>query len=305
MRDTGTETLVALIPARGGSTRIQKKNIRPLAGHPLITYTIAAAQGSGLFGDHIYVSSDDDDILAVASYYGAKTISRPLNAAGNFSLDYEWLRHALRHIRGDGFRPSLYFLLRPTSPFRGADAIRRAWFRWSAAPEPGIRRSIRAVAIAEQNPYKMWAYNQEGWAMTPIIRPPAIYHREDRSVPPWERPTQTLQGALMQTGAIEINYTDRVLTMANKPQRITEQRIIPATMNGHEAIDINDLKDWLYAEYIAELEPGALPPITREPYETAKRGQEPRYRGDPWGAFNRPKEKGPGALTVIEEAVHA
>ena len=64
-------SIVALIPARAGSKRVPNKNIRPLAGHPLIAYTIEQAKASGLF-EHIVISTDSDDIANVAKQYGAE-----------------------------------------------------------------------------------------------------------------------------------------------------------------------------------------------------------------------------------------
>ena len=86
---------VALIPARAGSVRVPGKNVAPLAGHPLIAYSIAAARASGLFGA-VVVSTDSEEIADVARRYGADVPRlRPAAMAGATSPDIEWVRHAL------------------------------------------------------------------------------------------------------------------------------------------------------------------------------------------------------------------
>src|SRR3990167_1153878 len=88
------KSIVALIPARAGSARIPGKNLRRLAGHPLIAYTIAAAQQSGIF-QTILVSSDSEDILQIALQMGIAAIRRPAKWATADSPDIEWVTHAL------------------------------------------------------------------------------------------------------------------------------------------------------------------------------------------------------------------
>ena len=151
---------VALVPARAGSTRVPGKNIAPLAGHPLIAYTIAAARDSGLFGA-VVVSTDSEEIAAVARRYGAEVPGlRPAAIAGTTSPDIEWVRHAL-----DGTDWEVFSLLRPTSPFRTAATIRRAWAQFEAL---GDRvDSLRAVELVKQHPGKMWLV--EGDLMRPLL----------------------------------------------------------------------------------------------------------------------------------------
>ena len=85
---------VALIPARGGSKRLPRKNILDVAGRPLLAYSIETAKKSGLF-DHLYVSTEDDEIAAVAEQYGAELIERPACIAEDRSSVVEVCLHAL------------------------------------------------------------------------------------------------------------------------------------------------------------------------------------------------------------------
>src|SRR4029079_10852633 len=110
--------LVALIPARQGSKRVVGKNVRPLRGHPLIAYTISAALDSGVF-DSVIVSTDSDEIGAIARHYGAEVpFLRPAAMAGDQSPDIEWVDFTLDALEHSGRRYDCFALLRPTSPFR-------------------------------------------------------------------------------------------------------------------------------------------------------------------------------------------
>src|SRR5512138_838325 len=135
-------TLVALIPARSGSKRIADKNIRELNGHPLIAYSIAAALQSGIFSA-VVVSTDSEQYAEIARQYGAEVpFLRPLEMAGELSLDIEWIEHALLKLREQDRDFECFSILRPTSPFRLPETIRRAWQEFLA--EEGVD-SLRAV----------------------------------------------------------------------------------------------------------------------------------------------------------------
>ena len=93
---------VAFIPARLGSKRVPGKNIRPLAGHPMLAYSIAPAIDSGVFSS-VIVSTDSEEIAAIARHYGAEVpFLRPAAFAGDTSPDIEWLEHALTELRAGG-----------------------------------------------------------------------------------------------------------------------------------------------------------------------------------------------------------
>ena len=119
-------SIVALIPARAGSKRVPQKNIRRLGDHPLIAYTIAAARESGVFRD-VLVSTDSEEFAKIARHYGAEVpFLRPRVMAGDTSRDIEWVEHTLRELEQVGRRYGCFSLLRPTSPLRTAETIRRA-----------------------------------------------------------------------------------------------------------------------------------------------------------------------------------
>ena len=146
-------SIIALIPARAGSKRVPDKNIRPLAGHPVIAYTIAAAAQSGIFSA-VIVSTDSEKYAEVARHYGAEApFLRPVEIAGDLSADIEWVEHTLTRLRDSGREYDCFSILRPTSPFRLPETIRRAWGEFLA--EEGVD-SLRAVEKCKQHPGKMW-----------------------------------------------------------------------------------------------------------------------------------------------------
>src|SRR5215207_3834350 len=155
---------VALIPARAGSKRLEGKNVRLLAGHPLIAYAIAAALDSAVF-DAVIVSTDSADIAAISRYYGAEVPAlRPSALADDLSPDLDWVRHTLQSLRSTGRNYECFSILRPTSPFRTAATVRRAW-EWF-----GPRRdvdSLRAVERCKQHPGKMW--KRQGDRIVPLL----------------------------------------------------------------------------------------------------------------------------------------
>lgn len=117
---------VAIIPARGGSKRIPKKNIRKFAGRPIIAYSIAAARESGLF-DRIIVSTDCDEIAAVAQHWGAEVpFRRPEELASDVALTADVILHALEWLKQDGgcdYACCIY----PTAPFLTPDFLRQGF----------------------------------------------------------------------------------------------------------------------------------------------------------------------------------
>src|SRR5210317_1800117 len=111
-------TIVALIPARSGSKRVPDKNIRLLAGHPLMAYSIAAALQSKIF-KKVIVSTDSQRYADIAGHYGAEVpFLRPAKIAGDTSPDIEWVVHTLSQLRENGQDYECFSILRPTSPFR-------------------------------------------------------------------------------------------------------------------------------------------------------------------------------------------
>ena len=137
---------VAFVPARAGSERVPHKNVRPLAGHPLLAYAIETALQSGVF-ERVVVSTDSEEIADVARWYGADVpFLRPAEYATSTSPDIEWLSFTLERCRSSY---DLFALIRATNPFRGPDAVRRGLDQLLATPEAD---SLRAVELVKQHP---------------------------------------------------------------------------------------------------------------------------------------------------------
>ncbi|HKE87830.1 MAG TPA: acylneuraminate cytidylyltransferase family protein [Vicinamibacterales bacterium] len=257
-------SVVALIPARGGSKRVPGKNVRTLGAHPMIAYTIAAATDSGIF-DAIVVSTDSEDVAAIARHYGAEVpFLRPAEFATDTSPDIEWLEHAIEGLRARGRTWDCFCLLRPTSPFRTAETIRRAWARFTA--QQGVD-SLRAVEKCAQHPGKMWIVR--GDRMVPLLpfaltRPGATGEPQDQ---PWHStPYQALPPVYVQNASLEIAWT----RVVRERRTIAGDVLVPFLTDGYEGFDINDACDWMVAERLLADGTVTLPPVARDAFVVAR-----------------------------------
>lgn len=227
-------TIVGLIPARGGSKRIHRKNIRPFNGYPLIHYAIDSAEQSGIF-HKIVVSSDDEEILREVGRRNVIALHCPQSIAHkDDDPDYLWVKHSIGSFNE---KPSAFAILRPTSPFRTADMIRRGWeqFRKSEV------HSLRAVEQVKQHPGKMWTWDGPGMPIRPLLNE----RRHDGT--PWHSsPTQTLPTIYVQNASLEIAWT-YVLDGGT----ISGTKVMPFFTHGIEGFDLNTEADWMEAERIA------------------------------------------------------
>lgn len=221
---------VALIPARGGSVRVPGKNVMLLAGHPLLAYAIAGARESGVFTD-VVVSTDSDEIGAIAERYGATVVLRPAEIATATSPDIDWVLHVMRERDEDAFS-----ILRPTSPFRTGATIQRAWAQF----EPLAADSIRAVELTKQHPGKMWVV--EGELMRPLLA------QGDGEVPYHSTQYAALPQVWVQNSSLEIA---RRRVLDTKPPTIAGERIAPFFTDGYEGLSIDYPEDVERAEALA------------------------------------------------------
>jgi YrbI family 3-deoxy-D-manno-octulosonate 8-phosphate phosphatase len=237
--------ILALIPARSGSKSIPHKNIRPLAGIPLIAYSIAAARQSKLVTRTI-VSTDDDEIASIAREYGAETpFMRPAEIAQDNTLDYPVFTHALSWLKEhNAYQPDILVQLRPTSPLRPPECVDQALQILLDHPDAD---SVRGVIPSGQNPFKMWQITEQG-RMTPLLSLPAIPE-------PYNTPRQALPQTYWQTGHID---AIRLSTIMQKGS-LTGDIIYPLQIDPHYAVDIDTLRDWQSAEWL--INQGDLPMI--------------------------------------------
>ena len=225
------ETL-SIIPARGGSRGIPRKNIKPLGGVPLIAYSIAAGfQAKSI--KRVIVSTDDEKIGKCAAQYGAEVpFVRPQALAEDHVLDFPVIEHALQWLdENENYRPDAIVLLRPTSPFRPVPCIDEAV---DILLSNSNADCVRAVTRSGQEPYKMWRIRNA--KMIPLLKSRIFEH--------YNMPRQLLPKTYWQTGQIEaIRYN----TIINK-KSTTGDQILPIIIDSKYVIDIDDLEQWDIAE---------------------------------------------------------
>lgn len=240
--------MIALIPARAGSKRCPGKNTRVLAGHPLLAYAIAAARESGVF-ESLWLSSNDDEALAAGTRYGARLIVRPEALSGDASPDIAWVEDALRVVTLHTERPRAFALLRPTSPFRSAETIRRAFAQWTRSQ---TAHSLRAVEPVKHHPGKMWTWRGPGYPMEPLLP------RTFADGTPWHSsPTQSLPRMYVQNSSLEMAWTETV----ERRRTISGTKIVPFFTEGLEGFAIDDEDDWARAAALVEGGRACLPLI--------------------------------------------
>jgi CMP-N,N'-diacetyllegionaminic acid synthase len=236
-------TAVALVPARSGSERVPGKNVLPLAGHPLIAYAIAGAQEAGIF-TAVVVSTDSEEIAEISRRYGADVPGlRPAEMSTATSFDIEWVLHVMRDRDEDVFA-----ILRPTSPFRTGETIRRAYER---LVELGDRAdSVRAVEPARQHPGKMWTI--EGKLIEPLLPQP------EGETPLHSRQYQALPKVYAQNSSIELAWSH---VLDDAVPTISGRRVAPFFTEGAEGFSIDYPDDVELAERMLACGKAKLPPI--------------------------------------------
>ncbi len=144
--------VLAVVPARGGSKGVPRKNIAPLGGRPLITYTIEAALGTGDLLSEVLVSTDDEEIAEVARIAGASVpFLRPGELATDAARSVDVVRHAVDYVESrDGSRLDWVLTLQPTAPFRSAADIEAALSL--AAADPDCDSVISVVEVVDSHP---------------------------------------------------------------------------------------------------------------------------------------------------------
>jgi CMP-N,N'-diacetyllegionaminic acid synthase len=235
---------VALVPARSGSQRVPGKNLMPLAGHPLIAYSVAAAQESGIF-DAVVVSTDTEEIADIARRYGAEVPGlRPPEMSTATSFDIEWVLHVMRDRDEE-----IFAIVRPTSPFRGGDVIRRAYERLVELGDAAD--SIRAVEPARQHPGKMWTV--AGDLIEPLLPQP------EGETPLHSRQYQALPKVYAQNSSLELAWS-RVLD--DPVPTISGARVAPFFTAGAEGFSIDYPEDVELAERMLARGDARLPAVT-------------------------------------------
>jgi CMP-N-acetylneuraminic acid synthetase len=241
---------IALIGARSGSERVVGKNVRRLAGHPLLAYAIETARRAEVF-DRILVSTDSEQIAQVARWYGADVpFLRPEEYATSTSPDIEWIAWTLPRLDE---RYDLFAIIRATNPFRGPDAIRRGLDQLLATPEAD---SVRAVELVKQHPGKMWVIDEVGRLMRPLL------DQSHLDVAWHAGQYQALPSVYVQNSALEIAWT-RVVEATGTREGVIQA---PFLTVGYEGLNIDDEDDFARAEQLVASGRARLVDVPREPY---------------------------------------
>ena len=231
----GVGPVLAIVPARGGSKGIPRKNVREVAGHPLIAYSIAA----GLAAEHVdrvLVTTDDEEIAGVARAYGADVpFRRPRELAADDTPDLPVFLHALDWLdREEAYRPEIIVHLRPTSPLRRVTDIDAA-VRLLADHQTAD--AVRGVCEPFQNPYKMWRIGGDG-LMAPLL--------QGEMPEPYNQPHQKLPRVYWQTGYIDVIRRRTLVDLRS----MTGRTLFPLILDQDSWVDIDTPAALDYADFL-------------------------------------------------------
>jgi N-acylneuraminate cytidylyltransferase len=222
--------VLALIPARGGSKGIPRKNLINLLGKPLIAWSIEQAISSSYI-DRVIVSTDDEEIKEVALNYGAEVpFLRPKEISADSSTDFECFHHCLNFLEeNENYSPEIIVHLRPTGPARSVKIVDEAIKLFK---ENKDFHSLRSVSMAYQSPFKMW-----------FIRAGSLEHVVSGIGEKASCPRQDLEKAYWQNGYVDIVRGETI----TKKKSMTGDNILPYIIEG-------EVRDIDYQEDIAIVE---------------------------------------------------
>jgi len=223
------KNIIAIIPARGKSKGIPKKNITPFAGKPLIAYTIETAFQSELL-DRVIVSTDDAEIASVATQYGAEVLMRPAALAQDDTPDLPVFQHALQTLREtEGYTADIVVNLRPTCPLRNVHDINLAITKMLETDCD----SVRTVTRAKDHPY--WMMKFKGDQLLPFL--------DDIDIQKYYR-RQLLPDAYILNGGVDVMKAAIIETHTNLYGTHIKGVLMPA----ERSVDIDTVVDVKIAE---------------------------------------------------------
>lgn len=220
-------SIIAIIPARGESRTVPRKNIRLLNGKPLIFYTLEEARKSKHIG-RIIVSTEDDDIAEIAKNCGAEVITRPEELATDEAKTIDVIFHVLNALKEEGYTSDIVVLLQPTSPLRTVNDIDRAIELFLGSDGESV------VGVSEFNS-AYWSFKIEKGHLKPLFD--KRYLRTMR---------QDLDKVYIPNGAIYISTPQ----MLYKYESFYCDRTVPYIMPAERSIDIDTEVDFMLAELL-------------------------------------------------------
>lgn len=225
------KTVIAIIPARGGSKGLPYKNIKNLLGKPLIAWTIEVAKQVEEI-DRIFVSTDDEKIAAVSEKYGVKVIKRPDELAQDHSLAVDVVKHVISYLHLNRDEKTIIVYLEPTSPLRNKEDIVKCL--QLLADDKNDFATVATFKEADLNPYRAWKMKND------------IPETFLRDANPW-LPRQKLPKVYQLNGSVYTFYTSVITEDA---QHFFSGKIGAVLAPKERSIDIDDEIDFLFAEMI-------------------------------------------------------
>jgi len=225
--------IIAIIPARGGSKGIPRKNLVNINGKPLISYSIKHALDSKLI-NRIVVSTDDEEIANISKEYGAEIpVLRPSELAEDHVLDLPVYEHVLKYLeKKEGYKADIVVHLRPTTPYREAKWIDEAI---KLLIENKEAHSVRSVSEPLQHPYR--TFRIEDGYLSPIMK---NEHPE-----PYLLRRQDLPKMYFYNCVIDITKPSTIF----EQHSMTGSKMLPYIMNQNDVIDIDTKLDLEFAKF--------------------------------------------------------
>ncbi len=228
------ENVVAIIPARGGSKGIKKKNLVEIDGIPLVGYSIRSALSTNNIA-RVIVSTDDEEIRIVSLKFGAEVpFLRPKELAEDHVLDLPVFEHALSYLdQVEHYRPDFIVHLRPTAPYRKSEWLEEAIKLLENHPEAD---SVRSVSEPDRHPYRMFRIGTNGY-LDPLMK-----HEHPE---PYLLRRQDLPKIFYYNCVIDVTKPRTILGLKS----MTGGKILPYVMNPDEVFDIDSKKDLEITRY--------------------------------------------------------
>ena len=223
------KTFLAIIPARGGSKRLPRKNILDLNGKPLIAYSIKAGLKSKYI-DKVMVTSDDDEILSISKHYGANTIQRPIELANDTATTFDAIKHTIDNCETYDY----IVLLQATSPLRDEKHIDEAIELLES------KKADAVVSVCEMDHSPLWSNTlDESLSMKGFLKDEVLNTR-----------SQDLENYYRLNGAIYICKTHKLL---EEKSFMLKNDIFAYVMDRESSIDIDEEIDFRMANMLAEM----------------------------------------------------
>jgi pseudaminic acid cytidylyltransferase len=223
---------IAIIPARGGSKRIPKKNIKDFYGKPLIAYSIEVALKSNLF-DKVIVTTDDEEIAKVARAYGADVpFVRPKELSDDYTSATKAVEHAIEYIESQGKSYEYICMVYATAPLLDEEYLIDGYAKIKDSKDAVNAFSVTSMPFPIQRSFKITDNNR-----CEMFYPEHYYSR-----------SQDLEEAYQDAGQFYWICRSRQRTL--KENIIFSDKSIPIILPRHLVQDIDTLEDWIRAEYI-------------------------------------------------------